>query len=314
MPTLAEKRKKWLEALSGEDRHSIIHQLTQMTWDAAAFRVVNEARRLAPRDPDGGVKLNGLMHSLLTRAFFVSHMAAVRRLRDDRWTLEGKRGVYSISALLKDMLEHQELLTREAIFAAEGLEYDYEPVRQRFEEYSRKQREAGKQAFSVPSELWWHKHEYRHEQFDCLAGVAPQDRRPRDMVRESVFRNLKEKVGGATEEVVTHVNKYIAHSAAPESRSLVNADEAGLTLSHLWDAHQHLCEVAGFLAICVLGDSCPSFLPGPQYDQFRHIERPLIESSQVGLLGDLWDKFDRESDAWSQWGLDQYEKEFGSAG
>jgi hypothetical protein len=47
--TLVEKRAEWLTALVGEDRNSIRNQVKVMTWHAAAFRVVNEGRRLAPR-------------------------------------------------------------------------------------------------------------------------------------------------------------------------------------------------------------------------------------------------------------------------
>jgi len=310
MPTLAEKRKVWLEVLSGKDRHTITKQITWMTWDAAAFRVVNEARRLAPRDPDGGRQLNGLMHSLLDRAFFASHLAAIRRLMDDRYPLNGKKGVYSLPALLKDMRKHRELLAREAIFAAEGLEYDYEPIRQRFFEYADQQKATSQQAYDIPDELCWFKHENRHERIDQLAGVQAQDRQPGDMVRKKVFDDLQRKVDGACEVVVEHVNKFIAHAATPESRATVGADEAGLTLNHLWQAHQHLCEVAGFLAIYLLGYSFPGPLPIPQYDQFKYIERPLIDASQVDKLQTLWRQIEKETQGWSNWDLDQYTKEF----
>jgi len=324
MQTLAEKRKVWLEVLSGKDRHSITKQITRMTWDATAFRVVNEARRLAPRDPDGGVQLNGLMYSLLDRAFFASHMATVRRLAQKRrpgrqtdkqplW--EGNLGVYSLSALLQDMLNHRNLLTRKAIFAAEGLEYDYEPTQQKFFASLDKQRGKNQKASddTPPPPFCWLDSEKRHEQIDSLAGVQAQGRQPGDMVRKEVFDNLQRKVDGVCEVVVKHVNKFIAHAATPESRATVGADEAGLMLNHLWQAHQHLCEVASFLAIYVLGDSFPGPLPIPQYDQFKYIERPLIDASQVGKLSDLWRQIEKEADGWSQWGLDQYAKEFEGA-
>jgi len=311
-PTLSEKRKEWLNVLLGKDRHSIANQISQMTWDATAFRVVNEARRLAPRDSDGRVQLNGLMHSLLDRAFFASHMAAVRRLADT-YPLHGEKGVYSLSALLKDMQTHRDLLTREAIFAAEDLQYDYEPIRQEYYEYKDSQREAGKEAPFVPDNLWWLRHDRRHEQIDRLAGVQAQDRQPGDTVREKVFLNLEKKIKKATEDVKCHVKKFIAHAATPDSRATVGTDEAGLTLNHLWQAHQHLCEVAGFLAIYVLGDSFPDPLPIPQYDQFKYIDKPLIDKSEIGALRELWDQLDRECRGWTKWGPDQYAKEFEGA-
>jgi len=308
MPTLAEKRKEWLEVLSGEDRHSIISQITRMTWDATAFGMVNEAVRLAPRDPDGGRQLNGLMHSLLDRAFFTSHMAAVRRLTD-KSSWKGTKGVYSLSALLQDMLTHRKLLTREAIFASEGLEYDYEPIRQKYFEHKNKE----KKPCWVPDEVWCHKHENRHKQIDRLAGVLAQDRQRGDTVREKVFKDLQNKIDKATEDVKCHVDKCIAHAATPGSREIVGADEAALTLNHLWQAHQHLSEVAGFLDVYVVSDGCLGYLAIPQYDQFKYIERPLIDASQVHKLQDFWRRLEKKYHSWSQWGLDQYAKEFEKA-
>jgi len=308
VPTLSEKRKEWLNVLLGKDRHSIANQISQMTWDAAAFRVVNEARRLAPQDADGGVQLNGLMHSLLNRAFFASHAAAVRRLTD-KASREGRRGVYSLSALLQDMLKHRKLLTREAMFAAENLHYDYEPIQQRYFEYKSEQ----EKPCWVPEDRWWHKHENRHKKIDRLAGVQAQDRGPGDTVREKVFPDLQKKIKKATEDLRCHVNKFIAHAATPDSRATVGTDEAGLTLNHLWQAHRQLCEVAGFLAAYVLGNSFPEPLRIPQYDQFKYIDRPLIDTSGVGALRELWDQFHRECQGWTQWDLDQYAKEFEGA-
>ena len=82
MVSLKVKRKQWLKVLAGEDRHSIIKQLSQLAWNAASFQVVNEARRVAPSDPEGGVQLNGLMHQLLDRGFFSNQVVGIRRLND----------------------------------------------------------------------------------------------------------------------------------------------------------------------------------------------------------------------------------------
>lgn len=307
--TFSDKREQWLEILSGKDRHSIIRQLTQMTWDAAAFRVVNEARRLAPPAPDGGVQVNGLVHSLLDRGFFISQMVAIRRLMDT-YEIEGKRGVHSLTGLLDDMRAHRELFTREAVFAAEGLEYDYEPVRQKSREYDDEKLQAGERSWFTPPKLHWRRHENRHKDIDRLAGVNPENRQPGDTIRESVFDNLESRTKSAFEDMKTYVDKFIAHAATPASRELVQADKVKITLNHLWEAHQHLCEVASFVRICVLGDACSNLLPIPQYDQFKYIDRPLIEPPRVTELRKFWDKFEDECRGWRQWGLDAYEQEF----
>lgn len=308
--SLVEKRKQWLEALTGDDKNAIVNQLTQMAWDAASFRVINEARRLAPADPDGGVQLNGLMHRLLDRGFFIAQMVAIRRL-NDTFPLEGAKGTYSLTGLLKGISKHRHLLTRKAIFEAEDLKYDYEGVRQAADKYSADQISSGKDVYYIPKDLDWGRCELRHERIDQLAGVSSCCRCPRDLIREDVLANLTKKVESACADVITHVNKFIAHAAAPDSRQLANADELGITLRHVQEAHRHLCQVTGFLAIEVLGSSCPPFLAICQFDQFKHIEKPLIDLSNVVELDGLWHQFGNDCYAWSQWGFEQYSQEFG---
>ena len=308
--TLAAKRKLWFEVLSGKDKHSVVHQITAMTWNAAAYQVVNKARRLAPADPEGGVQLNGMLHRLIDHGFFNTHMAAIRRLMD-RSSLEGKKGVYSLVALLDDMKQNRELMTRKAIFEAEGRPYDYGPVRQRRLQYGRQERKAGERVPHVPRHLWWRDHERRHQDIDRLSATSQDNRQPGDTVLKDVFSNLRRKAVSASEHVVTYVTKFIAHAASPESRADVRADEARITLHHLWKAHRSLCEVASFIAIVILGDSCPSFLPIPQYNHFKYIDRRLVDPSDVPKLQELWQSFERECHDWSQWTLDDYEREFG---
>ena len=42
-----EKRKKWMEALSGKDRNEIVNKILSMKWDVDEFSVVNEERSFA---------------------------------------------------------------------------------------------------------------------------------------------------------------------------------------------------------------------------------------------------------------------------
>ena len=44
-PTFSQKHAEWVACLDGSDRNSVMNQITRMIWDAAAFRVVNEAKR-----------------------------------------------------------------------------------------------------------------------------------------------------------------------------------------------------------------------------------------------------------------------------
>jgi hypothetical protein len=113
------------------------------------------------------------------------------------------------------------------------------------------------------------------------------------------------KISFACENVVNHVNKYIAHASTPEGRAGTSASDSDITLGYLWNAQRCLCEVAGFLSIYVLGDAELSFLPEPQYDQFQFIERPLVESSNLPTLKAVWDDFGEESNQWGRWKPDR---------
>jgi hypothetical protein len=116
-----------------------MQQIFWMVWNVGAFRVINEARRITPRDNQGGVQLNALVHQLIDHSFFESQMLAIRRLTDT-YPLTGdprKRDVFSLTSLLQDMRNHAHLMTRANMFAAEGLQYDYEAVRHKQIEYFR---------------------------------------------------------------------------------------------------------------------------------------------------------------------------------
>jgi hypothetical protein len=150
---LSEKRKQWLEVLSGSDQNSINRQLAQLTWDAAAYRVINEARLFAkpvdPRNPHGNVQLSGLMHNLIERGFFISQMVAIRRLTD-KSSLDGSMGVYSLTGLLNDILKHHYLITRRSIFDAEQIEYEAATIERRAHKFYEEQRQAGQHAYGIP--------------------------------------------------------------------------------------------------------------------------------------------------------------------
>lgn len=157
-------------------------------------------------------------------------------------------------------------------------------------------------------------HDLRHRHMDFLAGVESSKRQPDDEIREELLKNLRKKIFDPCENVIYHVNKYIAHAATPESRVGVSGEDAGITLGHLWDAQKHLCEVAGFLSIYVLGGAQQSFLPIPQDDQFQYIERPLIEAANLPALRLAWNRFSEDCNQWGRWGTDAYKQDFGQEG
>ncbi|MBL8797584.1 MAG: helix-turn-helix domain-containing protein [Planctomycetia bacterium] len=290
---LSQKRKQWLKALTGEDRHSIRNQIAIMTWAVAAYRVVNEARRLAPAAPEGGVQLNGLMHNLLDRGFLSSHALAVRRLVDGE-TLTGKRGVYSLLGILKDMCDHSDLFTRAAMLDSEGVGYDFEELLQQDPALT-----TGFVAHGAP------RASDRHEVIDRLTNSNPSARKPGDVIPKAKFEIMKERVISISDRIKKHVDKFIAHAATPESRASVQVTD--ITLADLWKAHETLCRVAACLAHEFLGVPFPPPLPDPFFDQFAYIDRPLVTPEQVSELRTMWEAFADESQNWISLAVDESE-------
>ena len=301
------KREAWIQRVTIEDRNSIQRQIWSMIWDAAVYRIINEARKYAKEVPEGGVELNGMVHRLIDKCFFQSQANAIRRLLD-RSPAKGGKEVYSLYRLLEDIKENIHLCTRENIFATEERPYDYGPVQKEYFEYCEQQAREGNRSIMIPPELVWHRHEERHQDIDKLASVDKDNRSPNDTIRPEVISRLKNKLGSCR-EIVDYVDKFVAHAATPESRATIKADEITLTLGKFWDAHEVICNVANFVSKYILGDSNIGSLAIPQYDHFAYIDRPLIESENVEKLHEVWNKYEKETQSWGNWSIDDFIKD-----
>lgn len=280
---LEQKRNEWLSVLSGADRNAICSQLSRMSWDIASFRSIVELRRLVPRDCDGSAKLNLLLHDLLDEGFFERQMLAIRRLVDS-YPLSGDKGSLCLTAVLDDMIKHRHLLTRQLMC---GL------LRRKLPPHA------------APMLI-----QVIDERIDALAGIDPSRRANSDTISETVLQNLKRRITDAAADVKTYVDKFIAHAATPGSRAVKRADDIRITLDHVGAAHRAMCEVTGFVLIRVLADSCASFLPVPQYDQFAYLDLPLADSDGLMRIKQVWRQVDDECRAASQWGVREYETEY----
>jgi hypothetical protein len=122
---LEQAWKNWVDCLKGDDTNSIFQQITLMIWDTAIFRIIVEARqsqiRKNPQDPE----INGALHSFIDRNYFQSQSAFIRRLTDKSYGLTGKRGVYSVVALINDIGSYRVELTRETFLKFRNMPYDY---------------------------------------------------------------------------------------------------------------------------------------------------------------------------------------------
>ncbi len=279
-----------------------------MIWNAAVFRLINEARRIAPDNHQGHKEISGTLHYFIDECFFDSQLLAIRRLTDG-YSLDGEKGVFSLLSLLNDMKVNVSLMTRINLFLAEGREYNYEALEQRALAYGLKQSRSGQGAYFLPRELDSHSVRLRHEQIDVLSKVKEDQRTPNDCIRKDIFDHLINKIKSATDDIKIYVDKNIAHAATQESREYVNADQASITLGYLWEAHKVICQVVHFINVYVLFGGSGGFLPVPQYDHLQFIDKPLVSSGGVEVLSKAWHEFQKETDAWGSWGLKDIQKE-----
>lgn len=252
-----------------------------MIWNAAAFRVTIKAREIADPDAEDGVQLSGLLFDLVDSTFFDSQLAAVRRLTDN-YKRTGRKGVYSLISLIKEMKDNAAMFTRANIVKAERL-----PIR-----FSRMLRQGGQK--HVKGRLA----EIRHEKIDALCRVTAGRRSPTDTIKPIVFDRLKRKITQACGAVSTHATKFVAHASTPESVRASSHSRQSLAMTKVWSAHEELCKAAAFISIDLLGDSFPPPLAIPAYDQFVYLDRPTVKTADMNLIRELWDAFDRETHLW----------------
>ncbi|MHC4441127.1 MAG: PGN_0703 family putative restriction endonuclease [Planctomycetota bacterium] len=293
-----QKRDEWIRCLADtDDRNSLLNQLYWMTWNAAVFEVINEARRHAPTASSGDVKLNGMVHRLINTCFFESQSIAIRRLTD-QGGLKGKRGVFSLTSLIEDMKKNVHLLTRENLFLAEELPIDPEPIRKQRDEYLQQKNRDGEKPFSTPPELNSARIVRRHIEIDKLCEVSAENRSPYDTIKTKIFDAMLDKLN-TCQEVISHVNKFVAHAATPGSRATVNADDTGITLGHLRRAHEVLCRTLDLLDLYLLTRTNRRFLASAIFDKFEYIDRPLINTEKIEYLEEAWRRFEEETHKWS---------------
>src|ERR1700683_5105410 len=124
------KLADWKLRFDGPDAHCVTRQINQLIWRSAYYRSVNESRKFLIDGPEGGKQANGSLHELIDDAYFIINSIGIRRLLDDG-EMSGKRGVYSLYGLLRDINSQARLITRENVLGARNLEYDYVPIKRR---------------------------------------------------------------------------------------------------------------------------------------------------------------------------------------
>lgn len=292
------KRNKWLDHFAGDDRNSVTSQLHALVWNTAVFRVINKSRSFA-KNENGTYENCGMVHLLIDKCFSEYQFIAIRRLLD-----HDKDTTYSLYALICDMEKNFHLITRFNYFKAYDVEYDVEKVKKQYEEYVAQQRSVGNNTFSVPSHLWYEQVEQMHIVFDILSNSNSADRKPSDSVQQLFFENLRNKLD-KLEDIITYAHEFTAHLARPDDRRKTDVDKINITLGKIWEAHEVICKVATLIGKLFL-DGCAGFLGTTQFDQFKNINKPFVETENIAELISVWDEYLKETESWAYFDIDNY--------
>ena len=297
---LEQAWQNWTNCLNGEDINSIFRQITTNIWDTAIFRIILESRnnqiRKNPRSPE----INWALQSFIDRNYFQAQSAFIRRLTDQSYGLTGDKGIYSIGAMIKNIQSYRLELTREKYFKLRNMPYDYLEVRKRMVDFLGKQ--DLEEGFSVPSEFNWESIAEAHQTFNRLCHVTEQTRKADDLIVESVFTRLFNKLD-TCKNIKNYVDKFIAHSATPESRSSLEMDKVKITFRQLWDAHKIIIEVADFLSFILFSvGHYVLAIENPGFYQFW--EKPICENGEIDTIRTTLDSYRKETEKWILEGTD----------
>jgi hypothetical protein len=299
---LGQAWKIWVDCLDGKDINSIFQQITLMIWDTAIFRLILEGRQTQIDKNPEAPALNGALHSFIDRNYFQSQVSFIRRLIDKSNQLIGPRAVYSIYALINDIGDRRNELTREAFFNLRNMSYDFLEIKAREQEFIRKQ-PVGAGFIRVPHEYDWESISEAHVTFDRLSGKTQKDRQPNDVIPERVFTRLKDKLD-TCRNITKYVDKFIAHSATPESRAIQNVGKSKITFNHLWEAHHTIFELAEFLSTILFSEGHMA-LAIENSDFFQYWDTPMFEEINVDRIRNTLEKYRKETEEWNQDGIEK---------
>ena len=291
-----EKRQAWVHLLDGDPEHSIHLQIGGMMWADAAYRAMNEARRFSTeQNPTAAIA--PMLAELLDHGYVASMILAIGKLTDAQQR-KADRGVISLRAILGDIRQNRDLLTRELYVCHGGLPYDPDASEERY--YRRNPPVPGQPRW-VPTDGpdAFRVAERAHASFDALAGVSKSARKPDDMIRNEVFDNLDALLNCPD---IKHCNglrnKFVAHAATATSRATANVAGFEITLDQIASAQRSLIVANHKIRRDILWDGAGNPVPTPQFDQFSHLDRTFVQTENVHELHRWWNRHAADRAAW----------------
>jgi len=249
-----------------------------------------------------------MIHDFINQSFFKTQLLSIRKLVDkdfNRVRQNKLYTVYSLYNLIEDIKKNSALLTRKNILAVHNLPYDYEKAMEYLRQNTPKIKKGNAQVQTYIGknidEVEFSKD--IHRRIDSITGITADKRSPDDLVlNDNSFKCFDDWLKNS-QELYDYVNKYIAHSATPESRRAI-PDEIKEALGKILNAHKIICETASFignnLLFCGFGDFLPIFQYGQfdQFDLFEYLDVPICSKETIEKLRQVWEEYRKKTEQW----------------
>ena len=278
------KRSTWLDWIDKDKDHAIWTTLSAMIWNDVSFRTLAHLGANDPNSPLG----NSLLAEKLINGHVATQVLAIRRLMDR------SRNTISLRRLIADIRSNYALLTRENYVCHDGLPYDYAAVM-----HAEIAQREGTGAFWVGTSgpQSWGTSQMAHQQFDRLSGIDPCNRQRVDRLPRVLLDRIEGWLNSSdADELAEWSHVYLAHAGSAENRKALA--EAIITNDRITAVTRVLARVTEAISAYLLfaGGRSNALMPTAQFNQFEHLDRPVLLPNQLESLHDLWHRLSDDCD------------------
>ena len=143
----------------------------------------------------------------------------------------------------------------------------------------------------------WGTSQMAHQQFDRLSGIAPANRKREDRLPRALLDRIEGRLNTSdADELAEWSHVYLAHAGSAENRKALA--EAIITNDRITAVTRVLARVTEAVSAYLLyaGGRSNALMPTAQFNQFEHLDRPVLQPDQLEGLQDLWDRLTDERD------------------
>jgi len=252
---------------------------------------------------EGSPMANGMLHGLIDNCFWDSTITAVRRLVDAE-SIESvghrrDKSVFSLVAVIDDIIKNAKLATRSNMMAAEGLPYHSDERAAERKKYKDERIRSGESRFFYPTELDVDIIHQRHQQIDSVTRTSPDQRSPEDQLCVDTMMVLRNQMKNSAANFKNFADKYIAHAATPSSRGALQPSDFDISLKALDDFIETACRAYGYISLYVLGTHENAFPSLVAYDHLEYLDQPIASLEVLRTLDTYWKDEAKKIDGWT---------------